>query len=121
MTPDRKALNVNPGKKRPGEKIIPPNISAMAAIKPVFQGPNNMANTAIGKKPKLMRRNGVWMAKTCVRITVKAINTPLKTTVFVLEENKKTPPYVILIATLLHKRDVLYNVTAGCSGCTASF
>jgi hypothetical protein len=60
------------------------------------------------------------MAKTCVRITVKAIKTPLKTTAFVLEENKKTPPYVILIATLLHKRDVLYNVTAGCSGCTAS-
>jgi hypothetical protein len=72
--PATKALNVKPGKYKPGEKIIQPKKSAIAAIIAPLSGPNKAAKMATGKKPKLMRMKGVLMAKICVKIILKATN-----------------------------------------------
>jgi hypothetical protein len=68
--PDAKELMVNPGKNNPGEKTKQPRTSAIAATIPLKIGPNNMENIAIGKKLRLIRINGVWIAKTLVNIMI---------------------------------------------------
>jgi hypothetical protein len=75
---------VKPGKYNPGEKIRQPKMSPIAATVPPGRRPNNIENIAIGKKLKLIRMNGVWMARICVKIMFRDIKTAETTRVFVL-------------------------------------
>lgn len=73
INPDRKALMVKPGKNNPGENIRQPRISAIEAINPPLNGPNSIEYNAIGRKPKLIRINVVWIEKMCVKRILKAM------------------------------------------------
>lgn len=115
------ALNVKPGKKRPGEKIMQPMISALAAMIAARIGPYIAANKAMGKKPKLMRINGVSTAKICVKIITKAVKIPVETNGFVVEYVTIEHLRMNFVMRCYISRGLLFYAAAGCSGCTASF
>lgn len=76
--------------------------SAAAAMLAPRQGPKMAENMAIGKKEKLMRRNGVCKENICVSRTVRAIKTPANTAGMVLKLDKKHTSK--LVFSLLHSK-----------------